>query len=291
MIINTYTTRPVNGMGLGDFIRGNMALYQVCAQRNIPFAVDFSQHAAGAYLVGHETSSYKQSQKILDVIDVYEDELRSSDALWNKIAPSYSKRKTLRTYCNAFQTFPIEQDCKDFLRNSMTPNSLLQQKILDVCHPSFDHDCYETIHIRTGDPVSYSGGLKRNTIEKLYDEIGGIIRHIKRNTNKQIIVLSDSTLIKYLIAKKFKCYTTSNVTTHLKDGGGDVAGTLADYFIMLNSKKIHQFSNSYHWWGSGFSNSASWINDVPLVPYKLKCFKMEFQQIQHSMLKLHQTAP
>jgi hypothetical protein len=128
--------------------------------------------------------------------------------------------------------------------------------------------------------VAYGGGYKRSTIEKLYDEIARTILQIRKSSDKQIIVLSDSTVVKNLIAKKFSLYTTSSVTTHLTTAGGDVAGTLADYFIMLNSKKIHQFTNAYHWWGSGFSNSASWIYDVPLQTYKLKCFKMEFLQLR-----------
>ena len=280
MIINTYSVRPVNGMGLGDFVRGNMALYQVCAEKDIPFSVDFSQHPAGAYLIGHETPSYKGKQKVIDLIDVYEDELRSTEKLWSKLKKHYKDGNTLRTYCNAWQTFPISDDCKNFIRNSMIPNDVLQHKIKSICHPSFNLECYETIHIRTGDPVAYGGGLKRSTIEKLYDEISKTILQIRKSSNRQIIVLSDSTVIKSLIAKKFSLYTTSSITTHLTVSGGDVAGTLADYFIMLNSKKIHQFTNAYHWWGSGFSNSASWINDVPLQCYKLKCFKMEFLQIR-----------
>lgn len=280
MIINTYKTRPINGMGLGDFIRGNIALHQVCAEKNIPFDVDFSQHPMGAYLKGHEESSESGAQKSIDLIDVYEDELRSTLELWNKIKKHYRKGKVLRTYCNAFQTFPISQDCKTFVRNSMIPNDLLQDKISSVCHPSFNMASYETIHIRTGDPVAFGGALKRNVIERLYDEIGKTITHIRKGSNKHIIVLSDSTAIKNLIAKKFGLYTTNGATTHLTVGNGDVAGTLADYFIMTNSDKIHQFTNAYHWWGSGFSNSASWINDVPLQSYKLKCFKMEFLQLK-----------
>jgi len=280
VIINTYKTRPVNGMGLGDFVRGNIALYQVCAEKNIPFAVDFSQHPMGAYLKGHEQSTQCDSQKSIDLIDVYEDELRDTAVLYNKIKKHYKKGKTLRTYCNAFQTFPISDECKTFVANSMIPNDLLQDKISSVCHPSFNADCYETIHIRTGDPVAFGGELKRNVIEKLYDEIGKTIKHIRNNSNKHIIVLSDSTIIKNLIAKKFGLYTTNSVTTHLTAEGGDIAGTLADYFIMINSDKIYQFTNAYHWWGSGFSNSASWIYDVPLTCYKLKCFRMEFLQLK-----------
>jgi len=280
MIINTYTTRPVNGMGLGDFVRGNIALYQMCAEHNIPFAIDFSQHPMGAYLVGHEISTRCNSQKIVNFIDVYKDELRSTSVLYNKIKKHYKKGKTLRTYCNAFQTFPISAEAKTFVANSMIPNDLLQDRISSVCHPSFNHNCYETIHIRTGDPVAFGAELKRNVIEKLYDEIGRTIRNIRKNSNKHIIVLSDSTAIKNLIAKKFGLYTTNSVTTHLMANGGDVAGTLADYFIMMNSDKIYQFTNAYHWWGSGFSNSASWIYDVPLMPYKLKCFKAELQQLK-----------
>jgi len=274
-------------MGLGDFVRGNMALYQVCAKHNIPFAIDFSHHPMGAYLKGHETLTICDSQKSVDLIDVYEDELRSTSILYDKIKKHYKKGKVLRTYCNAFQTFPISSECKDFVRNSMIPNAVLQQRISSAYHPSFNADCYETIHIRTGDPVAFGVGIKRNAIEKLYDEIGKTIRIIRKNSNKHIIVLSDSTIIKNLIAKKFGLYTTNSVTTHLMANGGDVAGTLADYFIMINSDKIYQFTNTYHWWGSGFSNSASWINDVPLTCYKLKCFKAEFQQLkqQHSIVE------
>jgi len=274
-------------MGLGDFVRGNIALHQVCAEKNIPFSIDFSHHPMGAYLKGHETATATDSQKSVDLVDVYEDELRSTSVLYNKIKKHYKKGKVLRTYCNAFQSFPISKESQDFVRNSMIPNTILQDKISSVCHPFFNKDSYETIHIRTGDPVAFGGGLKRNFIEKLYDEIDKTIKHIKRNSNKNIIILSDSTIIKNLIAKKFGLYTTNSVTSHLTREGGDVAGTLADYFIMLNSDKIYQFTNAYHWWGSGFSNSASWINDVPLVCYKLKCFKTEFHQMkqQHSVVE------
>jgi len=267
-------------MGLGDFIRGNIALHQACTEHNIPFSIDFSQHPMGAYLKGHEQSTACDSQKIVDFIDLYEDELRTTPMLYNRIKKHYKKGKVLRTYCNAIQSFPISDECKTFVRNSMIPNDLLQDRISSVCHPSFNLDCHETIHIRTGDPVAFGAELKRNVIEKLYDEIGQTIKNIKRNSNKHIIVLSDSTIIKNLIAKKFGLYTTNSVTTHLMANGGDVAGTLADYFIMINSDKIYQFTNAYHWWGSGFSNSASWINDVPLVGYKLKCFKAELQQLK-----------
>jgi hypothetical protein len=123
---------------------------------------------------------------------------------------------------------------------------------------------YESIHIRFSDSVFKSSSVNNtefmNFLEKfLTDMSNEFIRP------ESYLVLSDSQYFNTL-AKQRGFKVREGVVAHsgLSELSHEEAlGVLLDFYLLAHSKRIHQISS--YAWGSGFSQLAAGIFDVPIT--------------------------
>ncbi len=275
MIINTfiYTKtftdskgKPNHGCGFGDYIRGSLALYQVAKDFNIGFKMDLSNHSIGKYLVGHENPTHNKPDELFRNFNLYKKQnLKKyiNRYFWRLTQNKNISRHTYVTLSNSFPDNPLSEDCKAFVRDAMLPNAEMQA-ILDQYKPKKD---YVAIHIRTGDWVGFSEN--DNALEELVQKIDPQIKEIKaQSKGKKIYVFSDSMKLKELLKKQYKTYYTETMPSHSMKEDCNIVDMLVDWFCIQYSSHVYQFTNDYHNWGSGFSDSANWLRDVPITKYK-----------------------
>jgi len=265
MIISSYVPK-IGGMGLGDFLRGSLGVYQMCHRYNITAEIDFSQHDIGQYL----KPSHKFDISNFSMIDARNVGDYSTNALRNLIARNYRfsylarNLNNIQVYTNVFPKFPISHEIKQLVRQALIPTDQLQDIL-----PIYEYE-YEVIHIRSGDLLAFNKGYdhtvslsKKDLLKAITDKIKNIVSI----TTCPVLILSDSMELKTLLTKKCNTVMTETIPSHVSHENSDVVDNLMDYFTLVKARKIHQFS--IHAWGSGFSDTVNWIFDVPIEKYPI----------------------
>lgn len=271
--VNTKTITDVNGKlnhgcGFGDYIRGSLALYQVAKELNLNLKMDLSNHSIGKYLIGHEIATNNKPDEIFRNFNLYKKvKLKKyvNRYFWKLNQNPNARIENMKyvTLCNSFPDNPLDNDCKIFVRDSMMPNAQLE-KIISKHKPKNE---YVSIHIRTGDWVGFSNN--NNAIEELAEKINDGIKEIKSQADgRKIFVFSDSMALKELLKKQHKINYTQTTPSHSMMPDCNIQDMLVDWFMIQYSSHVYQFTDDYHTWGSGFSDSASWLRDVPITKFK-----------------------
>lgn len=253
-------------MGLGDFLRGSLAVYQMCHRYSVKAEIDFSQHPIGQYLV----PSHNVDMTKFEIIEAWNIGNYSISALRDHIARryrfSYLARNisNVQVYTNVFPKFPVSHEIKRCIKRALIPTDQLQDLI-----PRYEHE-YEVIHIRSGDLIAFGEG-KDYTVdiskEDLFESISKRIKSIVDITTCPIIIMSDSLELKNTLTKECGTIETETEPCHVSAENANIVDSLIDYFTLTKARKIHQFS--VHSWGSGWSDSVSWIFDVPIEKYPI----------------------
>lgn len=283
MLIHAYMNKRY-GMGLGDFIRGSLSCYQMCNIYKIPLAIDFRNHTIGQYL---ELNYNFRQCEALEIVDLQDIRKFTVSCLKHHLTIRQKnkdikmlRRKDMYIYTNVWPRFPLAEREKEFAKSFLIPNAELQLA-MNAALPIREE--YEIVHIRSGDMFAFDtqiGETFDRSTDQLLESLS-VIQTIKESTHRKIIVMSDSLKLKKLLSSKYGLVSLNTVPTHTalesKDGDNEeqsntvietgTRDTLVDFFVMSYAKHIHQFSVQH--WGSGFSNSISWIYDVPLTTYKI----------------------
>lgn len=275
MVINTFVNTQTlkdnqgklnHGCGFGDYIRGSLALYQVAKELNLQFRMDLSNHAIGKYLVGHDVPTNNKPDELFRNFNLYgKPKLKKyiNRYFWKLSQNPNIRQKVYVTLGNSFPDYPLSEDCKEYVRSQMMPNEHLE-KIISKHKPKND---YVSVHIRTGDWVGFSEN--DNATEKLAEKIGDSMAEIKSQADgRKIFVFSDSMALKELLKKQHKINYTQTMPSHSMHADCNSQDMLVDWFMIQYSQHVYQFTNDYHSWGSGFSDSASWLRDVPITKFK-----------------------
>jgi hypothetical protein len=269
MIVHSYI-QTEGGMGLGDFLRGSLALHQVCHKKRSQFIITFKDHPISEFIIGNDTPIPTDLEihnlnnkadfifKLKHHIELFRGNRRLRDA-------------HMGLHCNTFPFYPIHDITKKFVSNSFKPNDSLNAAI-QAAKPKED---YEVIHIRTGDLVAYNTAINTTVAynyNRLLKRIIIAVNEIKSQSSNKFIIMCDSDKVKETLSEICGLVPTSAESVHFnlaKDCDAKrVKDTLVDFFLLTHAKVIHQFS--VHGWGSTFSNCAHWIYDVPLKRYELQ---------------------
>jgi hypothetical protein len=173
---------------------------------------------------------------------------------------------TYSLFSNAFPIYSeITQECKNFIKNKITPNNVIEQNINDILNSmQLNKHNYSILHIRSGDNYLINDdNYNINYINKLYKIISQ-----NTNNNTRYIILSDSIKLKKLIKLRFSnFYTELKQITHIGElsinTSESIINTLTDFYLMSYSQNIISIS-SYEW-GSGFSEWCSIIYNIPYL--------------------------
>lgn len=253
--------------GFGDWLRGTVTLWNYCKQYNYRLCIDKDIHPIFSYLVENEGL-------ITDPIPNREVEEWYTPTNFTKIDEMlnelFGKNETFAILTNGIYVpidsndfyGPIARECKDWLKNILTPNTELMQSILDVYNTlgiNLDQP-YRVIHLRLGDNY-----LHNNAIEDYYylDDVNERIQHTMQTESEYnyILLCDTSAFALELKQRNPSLFYWDNKKIHTGEIQYDekkvgVKDTLIDFFIM--SKAIHIMSI----FDSGFSKMVSFIYDI-----------------------------
>lgn len=255
-------------MGLGDFLRGSLALHQICYATRTDFAITFKEHPISNFISSQPRNIPDLHIHNLNNQCVYFTQLRN--AIYELRGNRKLSEIDIGVHCNTFPRFPISNATKKFISDSFTPNEDLLHavnKAKPICE-------YEVIHIRAGDMIAYDTAINYTVnydYEEIIQKIVNRVNEIKAKSSRHFIIMCDSDKVKKIVSKKCDLSATSAKSVHLNIARNSdlsrVRDTLVDFFLLKDAKAVHQFS--VHGWGSTFSNCANWIYDTPLNQYKL----------------------
>jgi hypothetical protein len=241
--------------GLGDDIMGSLKVYeQAWRYGKIP-GISIQRH---------------QLREFLDV-EVFDNEPGRTSNVVHKIFHENSDRLFKHyddVYTNKRVEGSIDDGARDFvLRKLLTPNAELQRRIKVAMAALSLTTPFNVVHVRLGDQFEN----KIHTELELHSIYTQLNRNLKvkgiYSGGKSIAYLTDSSQLDSYLMKQGESVRISE-KVHLGESMLSVEGiaaTLVDFFIMKHAEGIHQFS--IYGWGSGFSEAASAIFEVPLFKY------------------------
>jgi hypothetical protein len=252
--------------GFADFLRGSIALYQICKYFGFELKFDVESHPIFTYLdlpsnIKVSIDSSKPTFEVLPPKPYHE----MSQILTNHI----HTESTPYILTNAF--YMEKSDMTDeytFMKSLLRPNSIIQNTITAIklsCRIQSNLP-YCIIHIRLGDNYL----LKNADIDSsIIIKIRNYIEQIKQHTSSQLVCIADSTKIKEYISDL--CITTNTVPIHtgsLDTGSIDerIVTTLSEFFLMSSATEIYCIN---YWDGSGYSKICSKIYSIPYICLQL----------------------
>ncbi len=252
--LTTCKTNP-QPPGIGDFLRGSVALYQLSTQYEYTLYFDknhplFTCLQPSPYIIYDPSVSTELIPPI------------SYDDIYHRLNQMFSTGNILSIHTNSFYHEIVTPECKDFFKRLLVPSLDIQQNISHVFSSIYNipNKDYVVIHLRFGDIY-----IHENTFNK--DLCDTYVREIKKlMDDKTYILISDSDMISTRIKSEIPslCYW-KNKKIHLGDlrktslnTESDIKDTVTDLFILSKATKI--ISN-----GSGFSNMISVLFDIPYV--------------------------
>jgi hypothetical protein len=292
MLINVYTLDRKSPMGFGDFIRGCIACHQLSLKNEFPFDINlkrFSKFYKSEETLLKKSIYTKLFPKCLDINELEEklDSLAQGTNLndtdffiltnaWPK--NTIEKQKTIEGKIKQKGWGKISKETKDFIKSRLIPSDFQLSFIKNV------PEKYEVVHIRAGDGIAFKNEVNDESLnahdafdvslDSITKATISRISKILKTAKDPLVILSDSAEVKNNISIQYsKCIDNgkiiiSNVDTK-HSGVNGLKETFHDLTILNNAKTIHQLS--VYNWGSGFSNIAHHIYDVPIKRYpKLK---------------------
>ncbi len=259
--------------GLGDFLRGTIALFNYCKKYNYDIYLD-NRHIMFTYLLDNNriinNNIFNETVELLppltfETIDFKLNELFNNNKSFCIMTNSFYTRLNDNLMVNFGD---ISSDCKIFLRQILTPNKFLNEyleKILSLL--AINKYDYEVIHIRTSDEFENNGIFDIQLFTYLDNKIKNLLKIYK---NKKFVLISDSCkLSNELKNNNPNLLYWSNKKIHLGDlkhndtqKNEAIINTLIDLFIIRFSNKIY----SYAFNGiSGFSKIISLIYDIEYI--------------------------
>lgn len=245
--------------GFGDYIRGIIHLYQRFANNAIPqsewtgsensLLVNFSNHHLSTVFVCNNHLSIDESEKTKYIfVDDHDNFLHYKHVFTNKhlITPT------------------IDDACKSFIiRNCFIPTIRFEKRLTLLKRQlSIVDKEYSIIHIRAKDNESFS----QNRLNTILHIVSGIIQS---NLTEKLLLVSNSHVYLQYIDSPF--ITKTNLSRgHVGQSNTSISeceDTMIEFMLMTTCKQIYQLS--VYSWGSGFSDTAHKIYDVPLVKYSI----------------------
>ena len=231
--------------GIGDFIRGCIAIYNICAENNKIFQIDFSHHAISKFL---HSKSYISLEETKNVKYIFPGDPECSNA----------GTEGFHTETNIFSNLEyttIDDKVKQFIiDNALTPRIAFLQDIESMMDRlGIQKNEYHVIHIRLEDRC-INDCLK---FEDIYHKIQN------EDLEHSIVISSCYELIKFLNMKNIKTSGLQGCHLGIPSSENLVKNTLLELFLIINAKSIKQVSD-YNW-GSGFSEIGSRIYNIPII--------------------------
>lgn len=239
------------GLGLGDYMRGLIFLYQN-ANNKIIYA-DYSEHPISNFLINkyHNYNISKKNKKITRIWT--EKDIEELDEKYNLV------------YCNSESLLPFTPNLQTFIKKSFAMKKDFK-KYFNKIYNSLDlSNNFVILHIRLDD--MYFDTDEFPTFDILDDKIINMIIPLH---GLNVIVMSNSSKLKQIIVDRynFKEFIIKPIHTNYNYSTDELRDTLVEFFIISNSIKIYQFSQYHH--ASGFSKRISEIYNIEFEKFYLE---------------------
>ena len=242
---NMPQTETDNYWGLGDVLRGTIQMYMLSKKLGFKLYVDISLHPVSKFLLPTENP-------FADLIQENKDRIRMIPADEDLVSIINNLEDGSFFFTNAYCTEDFDDDCKNFMKQILTPIPSLEQSL----KAAIPFDPYQIMHFRLGDE-ELVGGIENGVSENIRNLITS-------NKDGCDVLISDSFTLKSDPEVAKEVFVLKTVPQHLgKCADADsVKDTLVDFFLISRSKGIKTYS-SYEW-VSGFVFWAHKIYDIPL---------------------------
>lgn len=284
-----------NASGFGDFIRGSYFLLQFCDKYGFHPKMTFN-HLCSSFLK-NSNNYYTMTQKNKGVFDSI---VRLN---YNNLAePTYDSKNyvimfnrdnincdnkfidylcNLNVYNNTLfinvMIFPynntICENHKEIIRRLIEPtDEMVEYTDTTISTIGLTKKKYMVFHVRCGDEylirsVKNSANFETNYLKTIVKDIEKII---KKNSAKDILLISDSCVFKTRVQKLFPNIKIVNKKiSHMGEGEildiVNVKNTMLDFYLLSNANLIYAYTGHKH--GTGFSY---WCAKTYDIPYKSK---------------------
>ena len=247
---NKKTDDVNNFWGLGDVIRGIISMFQLSKKYDFQLTIDFQHHSFSRFL---KSESHQYKNLILENkhnIPFIEDNEIETYLQNNSSEVSY-------LFTNSHLRGEITEECKEFIKNILTPNEEFQKSIDEKFLNYKIPENYHILHFRLGDSF-----LIRN---QEGDFSNAMNKYHQWRENDDVLI-SDSLIFKEKIKENHKdiiLLNTEPVHLGYANHSNNIKDTLLEFFIITKSKKIKTFS--IYDWISGFVNVVHQIYDIPII--------------------------
>jgi len=294
-IENVYQEKygDVNASGIGDFLRGSYFLLQFCEQFNFSYNINMLNHPISKFLEIYQDKEESESSiysnvsifrtrnfkpvlledGILTNIYNYKINICFLYFLYFHICKIHAKSvvddnikndKKIYAYIISYPNTPIKEKHKLYMQQLLKPTT----EFLSIINNTLDdlglvQKEFVVIHIRYGDKF-----LLNNEENIDLEHIKIIDKSIELlDPGQPVLLISDNTIIKDLIVKKYPFIKTHfNEITHTGEGVeidcDKLKNTMLDFYLFSFSEKILAFSVYCH--GTGFSK---WVAETYSIPY------------------------
>lgn len=265
MCVHTYLTTVTSDHqppGFADFLRGTIALYGLS-----------KKYGYNLYLgSGHPLFHYMKPNRYIintysDVIDITNGDYRD---LYQKLECLFKSNKSFSTFTHSFYHFEngnltnwgnIEEDCKKYIKDILTPSIELETKINNILHNVYNINEFKVIHIRFGDNYIHNNVYDENVYTSYYNKICNLM-----DKNVKYVLITDSSAMGNKLKMTIpELYYWNNSKIHLGDVKNHPSGildTLVDFFIMSRSTEIISSNVLYEGSVSGFSHVVSLLYNI-----------------------------
>lgn len=254
--------------GFADFLRGTCALFKFSKLYDFTLELD-NTHPIFNFFQSHKNLVKSYDKHICEMISPLDYQF-----IHDNFYDIFENKKSFTVITNSFYSTnsdgtvynygEISNECKQFLKEILTPNELFQKRINSIFeYFNFsENDDYCIIHVRMGDNYLYhNSDLDANVFNLLNNKINFILD----NDLKKVVLITDTrnlgiSLRDYPRVNKSNFIYWDNCKTHLGDlnnaSAEAISDTLVDFFIMSKANKIFYLNES------GFSKICSLIYDI-----------------------------
>ena len=246
----------INKQGLGDKLRGTIAIYQYCRLNNIDCIFDATFSEFSKYFKNSKNSNpnLKIDTPIVSIINIYDDDQAIKKLIDNEL----KDKNEAYVFSNLFPQVPLSPEDLDFLNYITEPIDELKDKVDNLLS---NLNNYNIQHFRFKDGIDPDN----NKCKECY-------QLLKKTYNKTDILMSNSKVFKDYVLKRKKinvinCDDCEQLHIGYNPTSKVIEFTLIEYYILCKSKLIHTYSE-YDWisafvyWPAQFYNIK--IKNIPI---------------------------
>ena len=239
--------------GLGDLLRSTIKMYDLSKTMNFNFEVNLQLHPIFPFL--------KKNESIYDEF-----------VIQNKTNIEYVCYSELEDYINEsphdilyilsndfYEKKEITEDCKNFIKNIMTPTPEFQQYIDYMLSKMPFNKMYNILHYRLNDDE-----FKNKNSSKSLNYLNDLTDNVIKQKEPNDILISDSISFKQHIFLNTYIYIYETKICHLglSTDNDAIRDTLFEYFLLTRSSKIKTYCKIHAI--SGFVKWVSMVYDIPV---------------------------